>query len=191
MADIGLLQRMRGQDERALEELYDRYAGLVLSLALRIVGDRDLAQEVMQDVFLRCWRGAEHYDAARGPVAGWLMGVARNRAIDLLRSRQHRARLREREPLMVNDEHDRMATQDTSDDVVLRHVLLAALEALPAAQRQVIALAYFGGMTQTEIARAIGAPLGTVKTRMRDGMARLRHELHPLIAPASQGTPHD
>jgi len=92
---------MQGEDETALEILYNRYAGLIFTLALRIVGDPELAREVLQDTFLRCWDGRETYDVGRGRVPWWLMGIARNRAIDLLRSRPHQARLREREPLAV------------------------------------------------------------------------------------------
>jgi RNA polymerase sigma-70 factor (ECF subfamily) len=100
--DHELLRRMRLGDESALEELYVRYGGLVYTLALRIVGDRELAREVLQDTFLRSWDGREGYDPQRGQVAWWLMGIARNRAVDLLRSRSHQARLREREPLTPN-----------------------------------------------------------------------------------------
>src|SRR5213083_3275502 len=100
-ADLELLGRMRLGDESALEALYARYGGLVYTLALRIVGDPELAREVLQDTFLRCWDGSESFDAGRGRVAWWLMGIARNRAIDLLRSRPHQARLREGEQLAV------------------------------------------------------------------------------------------
>ena len=98
-ADAELLDRMRDGDESALEALYARYGGLVYTLALRIVGDPELAREVLQDTFLRSWDGSEAYDSERGRVPWWLMGIARNRAIDLLRSRSHQARLREQEPL--------------------------------------------------------------------------------------------
>src|SRR5262249_47988366 len=95
--DVDLLRRMRRGDEEALEALYARYGGLVYTLALRIVGDAELAREVLQDTFLRSWDGRESYDPSRGRVAWWLMGIARHRAIDLLRSRSHQARLRERD----------------------------------------------------------------------------------------------
>src|SRR6266436_1999122 len=94
--DPELLRRMRLGDERALETLYARYGRLIYTLALRIVGDRELAREVLQDTFLRAWDGRDTYDLQRGRVPWWLMGIARNRAIDLLRSRSHQARLRER-----------------------------------------------------------------------------------------------
>jgi RNA polymerase sigma-70 factor (ECF subfamily) len=181
LAEQALLQRVRAHDEAALEALYDRFGGLVFTLALRIVGDRELAQEVVQDAFLRCWRGAERYTEARGSVAAWLMGVARNRAIDLLRSRQHQARLREQAALPPGHDGDAPDHRDDPEAVVLRHLVTDAVAALPTQQRQAIALAYFGGLTQAEIARVTNVPLGTVKSRIRDGMERLRHDLRPLI----------
>lgn len=172
---------MRARDETALEELYDRYGGLLYTLALRIVGDHELAEEVMQDTFLRCWEGAEQYNPARGRVAGWLMGVARNRAIDLLRSRPHQARLREREPLPPSGAPGEPGQPDSTELVLLRQTVSAALDGLSTVQRQAIELGYYGGLTQVEIAATLGEPLGTVKTRTRDGLERLRHLLGPLV----------
>ena len=187
-SDLELLRRMQGEDETALEILYNRYAGLIFTLALRIVGDPELAREVLQDTFLRCWDGRETYDVGRGRVPWWLMGIARNRAIDLLRSRPHQARLREREPLAVVIAK---ATQpDVTDSLPMRHAVVSALQSLPIAQRQAIELAYYGGFTQTEIAHELGAPLGTIKSRTREAMDRLRAVLGPLIEPqreASEG----
>src|SRR6266446_9867265 len=142
-ADLDLLGRMRGGDEAALEVLYKRYAGLVFTLALRIVGDRELAREVLQDAFLRCWDGRETYDAGRGRVPWWLMGIDRNRAIDLLRSRPHQARLREREQLAVGIGEP--AQPDATAAFPMRHAVVSALQGLPAAQRQAIEMAYYGG----------------------------------------------
>lgn len=178
--DRALLLRMRARDETALEALYDRYGGLVYTLALRIVGDRELASEVLQDTFLRCWRRVEQYDASRGRVAAWLMGVARNRAIDVLRSRQHRSRSEHGAATLPGDPGE-PAQPDASDAVALRHAVTSALEALPSSQREVIELAYYGGLTHTEIAERVGAPLGTIKTRMRAGLERLGHLLAPLM----------
>src|SRR5215468_4345628 len=101
-ADPELLRRMRQGDESALEALYARYGGLVFTLALRIVGDAELAREVLQDTFLRSWDGRETFDPGRGRIPWWLMGIARNRAIDVLRSRPHQARMREQERLQPN-----------------------------------------------------------------------------------------
>ena len=173
---------MRGGDESALESLYGRYAGLVYTLALRIVGDPELGREVLQDTFLSAWDGRETYDAARGRVAWWLMGIARNRAIDVLRSRPHQARLREQERLSRHV-HDPGGT--TSDEALgMRRAVAQALDDLSAVQRQAIELAYYGGLTQTEIARELGEPLGTVKSRTRDAMDRLRRALAPWLHPA-------
>ncbi len=179
---------MQGEDETALEILYNRYAGLIFTLALRIVGDPELAREVLQDTFLRCWDGRETYDVARGRVPWWLMGIARNRAVDLLRSRPHQARLREREQLAVVIAEARQP--DATDSLPMRHAVVSALQSLPIAQRRAIELAYYGGFTQTEIAHELGAPLGTIKSRTREAMDRLRAVLRPLIEPqreASEG----
>ena len=182
-SDVALLHGLLRRDEAALAALYERYAGLVYTLALRIVGDRDLAGEVLQDVFLRCWEHAQTFQSHRGHVAGWLLGIARNRAIDLLRSRQHQARLRERERLPAPGAREEPAQTDVGEDIALRETVSAALEALPAAQRQAIELAYYGGLTQAEIAQRLGEPLGTIKTRIRDGMERLRRLLRPVMEP--------
>jgi RNA polymerase sigma-70 factor, ECF subfamily len=176
--DRELLERMGRGDESALELLYSRYAGLLFTLVLRIVGDRELAREVLQDTFLRAWDGGETYDARRGRVSWWLMGIARNRGIDLLRSRSHQSRLRERESIPPGTE-DRMQT-DSVDAAVLRREVMNALQELTAVQRRMIELAYYGGLTQTEIAQELSEPLGTVKSRTRDAMNRLRAALSSL-----------
>jgi len=182
-ADVELLGRMRGGDEAALETLYKRYAGLVFTLALRIVGDPELAREVLQDAFLRCWRGRDTYDAGRGRVPWWLIGIARNRAIDLLRSRPHQARLREGEILPGDARTSDPSPWEAADAVGLRRAITSALESLPTAQRRAIELAYYGGRTQSEIASELGAPLGTVKSWTREGMEHIRISLWPLIDP--------
>jgi RNA polymerase sigma-70 factor, ECF subfamily len=179
--DRALLARIARQDETALAALYDRHARVLYALALRIVGDRELGQEVLQDTFLRCWKGAEQYDPDRGHVVAWLMGVTRHRAIDLLRSRPHQARLREGGPLPAPDRLAAPREPDAANTVLLRRAMTAALAALSPAQRQAIELAYYGGLTQTEIARVQGEPLGTVKSRMRSGLERLRAALGPMI----------
>lgn len=187
-ADQHLLQRLRAKDERALETLYDRYNGLVFTLAFRITGDRQLAQEVLQDAFLRCWNSAGQFDDTRGHVAAWLMGIARNRAIDVLRSRQHQDQLRE-DALSggasgESNEGDppvSSAHPDHSEAVLVQHTVRGALASLSEPQRQVIELAYYSGLTQMEIATKLSTPLGTIKTRMRDGLEKMRRDLHLLI----------
>ena len=179
--DGALLARMLRHDEGALADLYDRHARVLFALALRIVGDRALAEEVLQDAFLQCWRHAVHYDPARGSVAAWLIGVTRNRAIDLLRSRQHRARVRENH-FFTEPGDGRDADAGGREDIaLLRQVVGTALDRLPYVQREAIELAYYGGLTQREIAARQGQPLGTVKTRMRSGLERLHEMLRPLV----------
>ena len=191
VSDEMLLHGTRMRDETALGMLYDRYGGLVYTLALRIVGDRELAEEVMQDVFLRCWHGLEQYDPSRGRLAGWLLGIARNRAIDVLRGRQHQARMRERDPLPESGAGEPHVS-DSADEVALRAEVTQALAELSQSQRAAIELAYYGGLTQTEVAERLGEPLGTVKTRIRDGLRRLRRLLAPVvdagISPGGRGT---
>jgi RNA polymerase sigma-70 factor (ECF subfamily) len=175
---------MRLGDEAALEALYARYGGLLYTLALRIVGDRELAREVVQDTFLRSWDGRETYDEQRGRVPWWLMGIARNRAIDLLRSRSHQQRIRER---AAPREAPAAPVGDLSDAVSERMTVLHALGTLSDAQRTTIELAYYQGLTQTEIAEQLGQPLGTVKSRIREAMERLRGLLAPVLQ--SKGGP--
>ena len=177
--DSALLRRMGLGDERALEELYARYGGLLYTLALRIVGDRELAREVVQDTFLRSWDGRETYDAQRGRVPWWLMGIARNRAIDLLRSRSHQQRIRER--ATRPREAAVPAADELSGAVSERVTVLHALRALSDGQRVAIELAYYNGLTQAEIAEQLGQPLGTIKSRTREAMDRLRGLLAPVL----------
>jgi RNA polymerase sigma-70 factor, ECF subfamily len=176
--DAELIRRMRRGDEAALEALYGRYGDLLYTLALRIVGDPELAREVLQDTLLRAWDGRETYDAARGRVAWWLMGIARNRAVDMLRSRSHQARLREGSRLDAARPVEAVAP----DAVALRHAVGQALAGLSGVQREAIELAYYGGLTQAEIAAKLQEPLGTIKSRTREAMQRLRGLLGPLVA---------
>jgi RNA polymerase sigma-70 factor, ECF subfamily len=180
-ADLDLLRRMQRGEESALETLYARYGGLVFTLALRIVGDPELAREVLQDTFLRSWDGRETYDPSRGRVPWWLMGIARNRAIDVLRSRPHRARLREQERPPSGTHRAEPADPGAADAVALRRAVAQALAGLSDTQREAIELAYYQGLTQAEIAGHLGQPLGTIKSRTRDAMERLRTLLEPLI----------
>jgi len=179
VGDSDLLHRMRLGDEAALEMLYARYGGLLYTLALRIVGDRELAREVVQDTFLRSWDGRETYDPLRGRVPWWLMAIARNRAIDLLRSRSHQQRIRER--AAPSREAPPAPGDNPSDDVSERVTVLNALRGLSDGQRTAIELAYYRGLTQTEIAKELGEPLGTVKSRIREAMERLRGILAPVL----------
>jgi RNA polymerase sigma-70 factor (ECF subfamily) len=185
-ADPELLRRMRRGEESALEALYARYGGLIYTLALRIVGDSELAREVLQDTFLRSWDGRETYDPQRGRVAWWLMGIARHRAVDVLRSRSHQARLREQERLTSESGASRTVLPDVADALGLRRAVTDALQGLPEGQRRAVELAYYGGFTQAEIARELKEPLGTVKSRTREAMDRLRRLLAPLVEPKGE-----
>lgn len=182
-SDADLLARVRERDEAALAALYDRFGGLVMTVALRVVGERELAEEIMQDTFLRCWNGAETYHPGRGAVSSWLMGIARNRAIDVLRSRHHRNRLQERSSLDESGAAVPPSAEDEAEAVAMRQTMVAALSGLSRTQRQVLELAYYGGMSQSEIAEHLGEPLGTVKSRTRAAMEQLRAELRTQFRP--------
>lgn len=175
--DEALLARVAAGDSRALEALYDRYARVVYATALRMLGAPDLAEEVVQETFWRVWRRSSTFQSGRGQVSSWILGIAHNLAIDELR--RQRAR-----PSPVYDEVDRPVLRDLEDgraDVVgaaleeeQRRLISAALEQIPAEQREVIELAYFGGLSQSEIAERLQNPLGTIKTRIRLGLQKLR-----------------
>ncbi len=176
--DAVLAGLLAARDGRALEELYDRYSRLVFSLALRVLTQRERAEEVVQDVFVKLWREPRLYDPARGPFRPWLLRVAHHRAIDEVRRARHEVM-----PDPADDsESDFWQTlpdsgplpEESAFAALDREAVLSALEALPAAQREAIELAYFAGLTQSEIAGRTGEPLGTVKTRVRLGIKRLR-----------------
>jgi RNA polymerase sigma-70 factor (ECF subfamily) len=184
LRDDELMDRLAGRDLAAFEALYDRYGDLVYSVSLRVVGDTNVAEDVTQDVFVRVWRRPEQFDARRGKFVTWLLSVARNRSIDHRRSQARRLR-HETLPSTEEDE-DLLPSDDARDDPAAATVLSdecaavrAALEVLPAEQRLAIQLAYFGGLTQQEIANKLGQPLGTVKTRIRLGMQKMRGALQP------------
>lgn len=178
-----LLERVRARDESALSELYQRFGGLVYSIALRVVNDRDLAEEIMQDTFLRCWNRVDSFDANRGQLTTWLASIARHRAIDVLRSSQHQSRLREG----IELQPDRVPTDDPAEQAQLRQVVSGALTSLAPEQRQVIELAYYAGMSQREIAHVLGIPLGTVKSRTRTALDRLRTAMLPTPTTREEG----
>jgi len=179
---------MRLGDESALERLYARYGGLLYTLAMRIVGDPELAREVLQDTFIRSWDSRETYDEHRGRVPWWLMGITRNRAVDLLRSRSHQARLRERERTVAGPPAMEHGVGDLSEAVALRAAVVNALQNLSPGERQAIELAYYGGRTQVEVAEELGEPLGTIKSRTREAMDKLRQLLRPLVEPIEEAS---
>jgi RNA polymerase sigma-70 factor, ECF subfamily len=180
LGDADLIGRAADGDARALEVLYDRYARVVYSFALRIVGDQQLAEELLQEVFFRAWQQGSSFRSNRGSFITWLLSITHNMAIDEVRKRRRRPQKSD------NDDPETAlagvpdARQDVEEEVwlgTLRETISAALETLPPAQREAIELAYFRGLTQREIAEKTGEPLGTIKTRMRLGMQKLRDQL--------------
>ena len=174
------MARTADGDASAFEVLYDRYAAAVMGLAVRIMNSPALAEEVVQETFWRVWRSADSFHAQRGAFAGWLFGIARNLAIDLCRRRSARP-----QPVSEHDDDpliDRMPdqTMDVAESAwtAIKHQQVhAALAALPSDQQRVIELAYFGGLTRQEIAATTGEPLGTIHTRARLALKKLRETL--------------
>lgn len=181
ITDEQLVARTVRGDAAAFEVLYDRYAPTVMGLALRIVADRALAEEVVQEAFWRVWRNAATFQGQRGAFAGWLLGITRNLAIDSCRRRNVRP-----QPLFtqVDESPSIERVPDQSADVaesawtaIKYHQVYDALSELPPDQRRVIELAYFGGLTRQEIAAQTGEPLGTIHTRARLALKKLRAAL--------------
>lgn len=177
--DQTLMQLIVQARAEALSELYDRYGRLVFSLARNAVGDPSAAEEITQDVFLRVWQRAHLYRADRGSVGTWLTSISRHRAIDRLRRRssrpeQHSVAWAELPSFAELTEND---PEGTAHQAIEGERVRAAIAQLPKEQKQVLALAYFQGLTQSQISEALGLPLGTVKTRIRLGMNKLREAL--------------
>jgi RNA polymerase sigma-70 factor (ECF subfamily) len=175
---VSLIERVAAGDQSALNALYDRYAGLVNGLALRILRDPSDAEDVVQDVFVQAWRQADRFDPSRGSPEAWICTLARTRALDRLRRRVSRRE----EPAEAAP-----GTTATPRNVEILAVR-KALDELSANQRRALELAYYEGLTQSEIAERLGEPLGTVKTRIRTAMIRLRDALGPLPAIGDEPT---
>jgi RNA polymerase sigma-70 factor, ECF subfamily len=175
-ADDALMRRILNGDETALGTLYDRYSGLVYSVANRILRDTGAAEEVLQDIFHQIWRTAARFDFERGSLTAWLLVMARSRSIDRLRRRTVPTAEDPAEPVNMVLRADFNFEAAAAQNQLMSQVR-KALEALPEAQRHAMELAYFEGLTQTEIASRTGDPLGTVKTRMRTAVASLKKAL--------------
>ena len=182
--DEELMERLYFRDLQAFRALYQRYGNLVYSASLRVVRDTQIAEDMVQEIFLRIWRKPDAYVAQRGRFVTWLTSVTRNRAVDEVRSRNRRFRHETASPeeqereFAAPDSNDPALTAELSDQ---RRLILAAMSGIPSEQREVIELAYFGGLTQQEIAERLSQPLGTVKTRIRLGMQKLRSALTPEL----------
>jgi RNA polymerase sigma-70 factor (ECF subfamily) len=180
LADEELMQLMRRGDPRAFEAVYERHSGAAFSLAYRMVGRGNVAEDVVQEAFLSIWRSGARYDRARGSVRTWVLGIVHHRAIDQLRRSTVHSKRR------ASDEgiEERLESGERTDVEVARRdeaqTIRAAMETLPPEQSHVIELAYFGGFTHTEIAEILEAPVGTVKGRMRLGLEKLRDRLGGL-----------
>jgi RNA polymerase sigma-70 factor (ECF subfamily) len=176
-SDEELLASAAAGEQQAIGELYDRYQGLTYGMALRITGDRALAQDVLQEVFLGVWRHAGRYDAERASARTWILSIAHHRAIDYVRRRAPVDQL----PTAAEGPTDIALTAPEPWPEVARDLeagaVRDAVDHLPAAQREVIQLAYFSGLTQQEISTRTDAPLGTIKGRARIGLERLRRSL--------------
>lgn len=184
--DATLLSQIAQFEENALSELYDRYGRLVYSMALNSVGDPAVAEEITQDVYLRIWNKAESYNAEHGKVVTWITSITRYRSIDLLRRQSvrpegNRAPWAEEESLELPDSLDVEREVELSQRA---HLVRAAISRLPEEQRQALALAYLNGYSHSEIAELLNQPLGTVKTRIRLAMHKLREILQEgIISP--------
>jgi RNA polymerase sigma factor (sigma-70 family) len=171
--DEALLALVARGDDSALAELYDRFGGVAYGLAYRIVRDAVLTQDAVQEAFLAAWRTAVSFDPARGSASTWLLTLVHRRAVDLVRREDRRRGVSIDDlPVPAGD-----ATDETAEVRERRRVVQAALAELPPEQRQALELAYYGGLTQSELAERLGVPLGTVKSRMFAALAKLRELL--------------
>lgn len=172
--DPALVERMIAGDESALAALYERYSSMLFAMLMRILRDHQAAEEILQDIFLQLWRGAGRFDASRGSLPAWLMVIARNRAISRLRSRGHQETPEDVEAFPMNAVPSPVNLEDDAQRALLMEKLKRAMATLPQEQREAVELAYFEGMTQTEIAARTSSPLGTVKSRVRAAMLSLK-----------------
>jgi RNA polymerase sigma-70 factor (ECF subfamily) len=170
---VRLIAEIARGDRDAFARFYDLHAALVHTFALRLLRERGEAEEVVQDVFVQVWRQAESYSSERGTPEAWLITMTRSRGIDKLRSRRRRDEM-VRPAESADRRSEPSVLESASGPAEARAIIGGALSDLPATQRSVLELAYFDGLTQSEIATRLGEPLGTVKTRMRSGLERLR-----------------
>jgi RNA polymerase sigma factor (sigma-70 family) len=186
--DASLGKLIASHDAAALEELYDRHGGACYGLARRVVTDEQLAQDVVQEVFLAIWRGAATYDGSRGTLSTWLYALTHHKSVDAVRRAQRHSGRRASEDALITEADPSPAVDEQALASVRRDQVRAALADLPEPQRRALMLAYFGGYSQSEIAALTGIPLGTVKTRTLAALRRLRAVLDDAHVP---GPLHD
>jgi len=170
---------LRARDEGALAQLYDRYGGAVYGLALRVTGDAGAAEEISIDTFWQLWQHVDRFDGTQGSLQNWLFTIARSRAIDRVRARVARKRTTAEDPTDVTDV---ARPEDAAELVERRRLVRDAMARLTADQRTALALAYYDGLSHSQIAERLQEPLGTVKTRIRQAMIALRRTLGPLLS---------
>ena len=175
--DRALLRAVAARDKEALRQLYTRHSAVLFALALKVLSDRPEAEDVLQEAFVQVWKTAGSFDEGRGKPIGWLIMLTRSRAIDRLRSRKTRTRVTESMAKDASQVGEARTPADEALATEAQRTVRTALKSLPSEQRVAIELAYFGGLTQFEIAQQLSQPLGTVKTRIRNGMMRLREQL--------------
>lgn len=166
--DISLVGAIRSGDESAMATLYDRYSSIVYAVSLRVLGDTGAAEDVLQEVFMQLWRNPGVFDSSRGNLGAWLAVIARNRSIDFLRKRRPETDIAD---VVLSVEPDMAGEAERSRAM---EKVRSTLGGMPTAQRSALEMAYFEGLTQTEIAAKTGEPLGTIKTRIRAGLMTLR-----------------
>jgi RNA polymerase sigma-70 factor (ECF subfamily) len=177
LRDDQLVELVAQRDADALEALYERYGRPAYSLARRILTEETLAQDVVQEVFLSLWRDAHRFDAGRGTVATYLLSMTHHRAVDVVRREEKLRRWRTSDEGLELEADPKVGVEAEVEASERRAEIRAALGELPAAQREALLLAYFGGYTQREVAALVGVPLGTVKTRMAAGMRKMKEAL--------------
>lgn len=180
LEDPALVTMVSGGSAAALEILYERYSRVVFSFALRILGDRAAAEELLQEVFFRTWKQARHFSEIRGSFVTWLLSITHNMAIDEIRKQNRRPRRADSaDPVLMltNVVDEQASVEEQASNSETREQIISAVRTLPHAQQAVIELAYFRGLTQREIAAELGEPLGTIKTRMRLGVRKIREYL--------------
>jgi len=176
-SDAALVQQLLRRDVRAFEQLYDRHSRIVYGLVVRILQQGSRAEEVVQDVFLQLWRNASHYQATRGPFVPWLLTLARNRALDTLRLKSERQRRREDQTEELPQIAQVPQYEQALDEKRRAEVVRSLMSSLSPPQKKAIELAYFEGLSHSEIAEALHEPLGTVKSWIRNGLIRLKEGL--------------